>query len=139
MGDSGDCSTWPTYLQLPRLAQEACGQSIQDAVQIDALEAAQVDHVVATRKESGGHDASQAAEDEDPEVRPLAMLSLCALLQRVQLLGGDDPQISGPLVLRVGGGVTRKVGRGDLVVVLGGAEATSKERHELLRGGWHWH
>jgi hypothetical protein len=115
---------------LLRISQESLRERVQDAVKVDALQAAQVDHVVAAREEGRGHDARQPAQREDPKILPLAMLALRALFQRVQLLCGDDAEVGGTV------GVGRRLARGfrRRIVLVVAAKAAPEKRHGLRRG-----
>lgn len=102
------------YLQLLRALDEVVGQRLQQALQVHALDALQVDQVVAAREKGGNDQPKEPAETEDPGILPLGVLLGAAFLQRVQLLGGDDAQIRGPFG-RVGcgcGGGGRGIARG---------------------------
>ena len=102
------------YLQLLCALDEVVGQSLQQALQVHALDALQVDQVVAAREKGRNDQPKEPAETEDPGILPLGVLLRAAFLQRVQLLGGDDAQIRGPFG-RVGcscGGGGRGIARG---------------------------
>jgi hypothetical protein len=84
------------YLQLLCALDEVVGQSLQQALQVHALDALQVDQVVAAREKGRDDQPKEPTETEDPGILPLGVLLRAAFLQRVQLLGGDDAQIRGP-------------------------------------------
>jgi hypothetical protein len=93
------------YLQLLCALDEVVGQSLQQTLQVHALDALQVDQVIAARKKRRNNQPKEATKTKDPGILSFGVLLLAALLQRVQLLGGDDAQIRGPSGrVRCGGG-----------------------------------
>ena len=78
------------YLQLLCAPHKVGRQCLHQTLQVHALNALQVDKVIAARKEGRNHQSEQAAEPENPEVLPLAILALSLLFQCMKLLGGDN-------------------------------------------------
>lgn len=84
------------YLQLLCARHKVGRQSLHQAVQVHALYALQIDKIIAARKKGCDHQPENAAQTKHPGILSLAVLALSLLLQRVQLLGGDNAQIRRP-------------------------------------------
>jgi hypothetical protein len=71
------------YLQLLCAPDKVGGQSLHQTLQVHALDALQVDKVIAARKEGSNDETEHATQTKDPKVLPLAIFTLALLLQCV--------------------------------------------------------
>jgi hypothetical protein len=69
------------YLKLLCAPDKVGGQSFHQALQVHALDALQIEKVVAAREEGCNDETEHAAQAEYPEILPLAILPFAFLLQ----------------------------------------------------------